>query len=586
LSGPRAFALGSTLVILIPFAIAQAEPAVWTPGGTVLAGPLAAGGSAVVSVVSDHRGGVFGLWSDLAGTDVMHGGRLLIDGSQPAGWPVTGRTLLAPSQPAGLPVGAPDGDGGLYAATSYALTGPTALVRPFFVTRVDANGAPLPGWSVGGTPVVNTARPKIGQRMVSDGAHGVYLAWLDAIDATIRGDAYAGIHEVRVVRFDPGGGLAPGWPDSGVRVTVAPPTAVVSSDLQLALARDATDGVYVAWVDSTDGVGDLYVQHLDGGGHVIAGWPDGGRRVASAPARRQLGAITSDGTGGLLIGWTEYGSEIAAFVTRLEASGSVATGWSSDGVRLCPSCAGAGTEAIAADGIGGVHAVVGKVIDSNAENLYAYHVLTGGALDPAVAEDGGVVVSGPGAWQAVGATPDGAHGAFVEWLAPDHMTLSAIRLASDETPATGWSAGGVALNDGAAVVGSRGLIGDGSGSMLAWWQEEDSLLVTRLGPDGNPNTGVGGRPADPPGLMLAPNPSVAGAQVSFSLPAEADVTVEVFDVRGRRVRALADTRMNAGPHRLVWDGASADGSVTAAGVYLVRVRGTGIDLISKLVKLR
>lgn len=63
-----------------------------------------------------------------------------------------------------------------------------------------------------------------------------------------------------------------------------------------------------------------------------------------------------------------------------------------------------------------------------------------------------------------------------------------------------------------------------------------------------------------------PNPFVLATTLSFSLPAADVVTVEVFDVLGRRVAVLADGALDAGRHTVAFDG-----SGMPTGAYLVRL---------------
>ena len=50
------------------------------------------------------------------------------------------------------------------------------------------------------------------------------------------------------------------------------------------------------------------------------------------------------------------------------------------------------------------------------------------------------------------------------------------------------------------------------------------------------------------------------------------VGVDVFDVRGRRVRDVARTTLGSGEYRIVWDGRDESGKAVAAGTYFVRVQ--------------
>ncbi|MBM3472533.1 MAG: hypothetical protein FJX75_04570 [Armatimonadetes bacterium] len=67
-------------------------------------------------------------------------------------------------------------------------------------------------------------------------------------------------------------------------------------------------------------------------------------------------------------------------------------------------------------------------------------------------------------------------------------------------------------------------------------------------------------------------PTAAGASVTFTLSAEAAVTVQIANIAGRPVRTLMVSQpMAAGVHSVAWDGRSEAGTAAPAGLYLVTV---------------
>ncbi|MFN2371746.1 MAG: FlgD immunoglobulin-like domain containing protein, partial [Candidatus Krumholzibacteriia bacterium] len=82
------------------------------------------------------------------------------------------------------------------------------------------------------------------------------------------------------------------------------------------------------------------------------------------------------------------------------------------------------------------------------------------------------------------------------------------------------------------------------------------------------------------GLPLAGGPrlevrrpvSGRGAELRLLLPAAAQVTVDVHDLRGALVRRLHAGRLDGGERTLVWDGRDRGGRAAASGVYLVRLK--------------
>ena len=63
-----------------------------------------------------------------------------------------------------------------------------------------------------------------------------------------------------------------------------------------------------------------------------------------------------------------------------------------------------------------------------------------------------------------------------------------------------------------------------------------------------------------------PNPLTRSATISFRVGAAGHVTLEVFDVAGRRVAMLADRDYGPGTYNMVWDAAGAH-----SGIYFYRL---------------
>jgi beta-glucanase (GH16 family) len=86
---------------------------------------------------------------------------------------------------------------------------------------------------------------------------------------------------------------------------------------------------------------------------------------------------------------------------------------------------------------------------------------------------------------------------------------------------------------------------------------------------------VDDRPRTPaaPGLSLAgaPNPFNPRTTLRYELPQAGPVRLEIFDLRGRRVRELVAGVLEAGSHAVTWDGRDHRGGEVATGVYLARI---------------
>jgi len=84
----------------------------------------------------------------------------------------------------------------------------------------------------------------------------------------------------------------------------------------------------------------------------------------------------------------------------------------------------------------------------------------------------------------------------------------------------------------------------------------------------------------------APNPFSSSTVIAFDLGRSADVDVAIYDVRGREVRRLTTGVLEAGSHRIPWNGRDGEGKPVAAGTYFYRVRADGAMQSRSMVLLR
>jgi hypothetical protein len=83
-------------------------------------------------------------------------------------------------------------------------------------------------------------------------------------------------------------------------------------------------------------------------------------------------------------------------------------------------------------------------------------------------------------------------------------------------------------------------------------------------------------------LANVPNPFSGSTELRIGLPSESDVTVEFYDVAGRRVAART-TRLGAGWQRVDFDGRDDAGRLLVSGVYFCRVSAGGSSSTHKMV---
>ncbi len=96
----------------------------------------------------------------------------------------------------------------------------------------------------------------------------------------------------------------------------------------------------------------------------------------------------------------------------------------------------------------------------------------------------------------------------------------------------------------------------------------------------------------PPTVGLYPNPYFPTAgrsdlSLSFSLPEPRTVDVDVYNIRGQKVRTIASgMRLEKGEHRLTWDGRDEYGKSVASGAYIFSIRHGDKVLVKRNMLVR
>lgn len=94
--------------------------------------------------------------------------------------------------------------------------------------------------------------------------------------------------------------------------------------------------------------------------------------------------------------------------------------------------------------------------------------------------------------------------------------------------------------------------------------------------------------APPPAFALDPNhpnPFNPSTRIVYHVTVPGEVTLAVYDVRGQRVKTLADGTSDAGSFTIWWDGTDTTGRRVGSGVYFCRLRAGGSTQTRKMVLL-
>jgi hypothetical protein len=504
-----------------------------------------------------------------------------------------------------------------------------------YAQRLDATGAPAPGWPLDGVRLSDVKSVQQNASLTADGQGGVIVVWQDGRDAGDLANLYA-------QRLTSAGTLAPEWPAVGGRVCVA-----ASYQVEPRVASDGQGGAYFAWRDGRSGLSDdVYAVRLTANGGLAVGWPMNGRAFCAAAGDQRAIDIAADGRGEMHLAWVDHRVSIPRiYTTHVNPSGAVSVGFPPDGLRGSTVCRpldvlrllphsdggavllwldsrrggrdlyanrlgpvqptplvwgdsdvwlgpapGAATFELTSDGFGGVFAVW-TPISGGVANVTAQHLRGDGSVAPGWPAAGRRVAPSPRPQLFPSIASDAAGGAYFAWVdvrngEPD---LYGQQLRADGSIGADGGWGGIPVCNAIGAQVAPRVVSEITGAAIVAWHDARSgamdVYATRIGPR-HSATAVEVEFEAVPVLRGFPNPFRAATRLELAVPAREAIRVEIFDVAGRRVKAWTAAPASGARQWIEWDGRDAGGASVAAGTYFVRLRSGEIEVKGKLVRAR
>ena len=87
-------------------------------------------------------------------------------------------------------------------------------------------------------------------------------------------------------------------------------------------------------------------------------------------------------------------------------------------------------------------------------------------------------------------------------------------------------------------------------------------------------------------LQNYPNPFNPSTRIDFKTGALSQVSVEIYDLLGRRVATIVNDQLPAGLHHAYWNGKNQNGEAIASGIYICRMTAVSISDGSKFEQTR
>jgi predicted lipoprotein with Yx(FWY)xxD motif len=474
----------------------------WTMGGVAIR--MATGNQLAPKITSDGAGGAIITWEDLSGGDYkIYAQRVNASGA--IQWTADGVRVSMAAGWQWYPAIISDGAGG---AIITWLDNNSSTGRDIYAQRVNFSGAVE--WAINGVPICTTTSDVDGPTIISDGVGGGIITWGD----------YRGGSTVYAQRVNASGAVQ--WTTNGV--------LLCTTGWKPSIVSDGASGAIVTWQDSRGGIFDtydIYAQRVNAAG--VVQWAVNGRPICTATGDQRLPISTADGGGGAIITWRDSRSgNYDIYAQRGNASGVVQ--WTTDGVPLCTAMGDQQAPSITADSAGGA-IIAWHDQRSETADIYVQWVNASGAV--LWKADGHELCTATGNQQNPAITSDGAGGAIVAW------------------------------EDGRCgpMIYALRVFGEYAGNITT-----PRFAVTL---DSN-----------------YPNPFNPRTVIRFYLPEAQEIVLDIYNVSGERVARLAEGLREKGYHDVTWDGRNSSGIVCSSGVYFSRLTAGKSSISRKMVIMR
>jgi hypothetical protein len=547
--------LCTTLLVL---AAAVPALAVWPSDGMPVV--AATNNQEICSVLPDGGGGAIVVWSDKRSGSLPDIYTQRINTNGVTLWALDGAAVCTHPGNQLNAVAAGDGAGGVIVAWEEYRNG----FGDIYAQRIGAGGTAL--WTTDGVPVCAAENVQVEPRIIPDGSGGAVIAWFDR---------RSGAFDIYAQRLDASGAVL--WP-GGVAVCTH-----LGDQKWVELAGDGAGNVFAAWEDYRGGgFSDVYAQRLDLDGNP--GWTAGGVAVCTDTLGQGPVDLTPDGSGGAIVVWSDSRSGVEdIYAQRVDDTGTAA--WTAGGVVVCDAASSQLEPLVVSDGGGGAIVAWTDFRDVlTSPDVYAQRIDGGGTAQWTAL---GVKVSGAVDWQYLSdSVSDGAGGVFLAW-ADDRGTETDVYVQQlDGNGNAQWTVDGEPLCTATGYQFDARIAASGSGCAIVAWTDtrggDYDVMALNAGAC-TPSAVV--TPSAPGILHLGqnyPNPFTGTTRFEFELESEADATVEVFDVLGRRIYAEHRGRSEPGVHRVEFN----RGRSLPAGVYYYRVTAAGVSETRKMVLVR
>ena len=83
-----------------------------------------------------------------------------------------------------------------------------------------------------------------------------------------------------------------------------------------------------------------------------------------------------------------------------------------------------------------------------------------------------------------------------------------------------------------------------------------------------------------------PNPFNPETTISYDVNQKGSVTVDIYNLKGQKVKSLVNENKEAGTHSIIWRGDNDQGKQVSSGTYFYRIKNAGHEVVKKMLLMK
>ncbi|MCK4415122.1 MAG: T9SS type A sorting domain-containing protein [Candidatus Eisenbacteria sp.] len=302
------------------------------------------------------------------------------------------------------------------------------------------------------------------------------------------------------------------------------------------------------------------------------GWSDGGTNISSTYGASEYPTLAIDADGDLYAFWKDSGEDIGNDKMVLHRKYAAGVGWDAEYTNVS-NTSGNGSYATmdpcaVIDSQGNVHLVWSDSQVGNREIFYKR--CTGGVWDTTPANISNSATSSRAPTLSLD-DQDRLHLAWAEKM--DGVYCDVLYRMCESGTGTWTDTENLSNSEHVDSEHPNGPVRIGDSLRMIWTEGEGSPYAVVISRSSAADANEAALP-DQAGNWLwqsRRNPFNPPGTISYAIPQAGNVTIEIYDLTGQRVRRLHDGYRLAGVHQVTWDGRNGQAGPLASGIYLCRI---------------